>query len=151
MPELNDTIVALATPPVRGGIGVIRLSGAASLQILRKLIGCDEFNPEPNVLTLRSLVDPARNETLDRALVCYFKAPHSFTGEDVVELHCHGSPILLRTIVDVTLTLNARMATPGEFTLRAVGNGRMKLSEAEAIRDLVDAKLMPQRVRRRDK
>ena len=137
--ELNDTIVALATPPGRGGIGVIRLSGPRSLHLLRKLVACDDFDPEPNVLTLRSLIDPATNETLDRALVCYFKAPHSFTGEEVVELHCHGSPILLRTIVDLTLTLDARMATPGEFSLRAVANGRMKLSEAEAIRDLVDA------------
>jgi len=137
--ELNDTIVALATPPGRGGIGVIRLSGPRSLHILRKLVACDDFDPEPNVLTLRSLIDPATNETLDRALVGYFKAPHSFTGEEVVELHCHGSPILLRTIVDLTLTLDARMATPGEFSLRAVANGRMKLSEAEAIRDLVDA------------
>ena len=137
--ELSDTIVALATPPGRGGIGVIRLSGPGSLRILRKLIACDDFNPEPNALTLRSLIDPATNETLDRALVCYFKAPHSFTGEDVAEFHCHGSPILLRTIIDVTLTLDARMATPGEFSLRAVANGQMKLSEAEAIRDLVDA------------
>ena len=137
--EPNDTIVALATPPGRGGIGVIRLSGPRSLHILRKLVACDDFDPEPNVLTLRSLIDPATNETLDRALVGYFKAPHSFTGEEVVELHCHGSPILLRTIVDLTLTLDARMATPGEFSLRAVANGRMKLSEAEAIRDLVDA------------
>lgn len=76
---------------------------------------------------------------MDQSLVCYFKAPHSFTGEDVVELHCHGSPIVLRTIIDATLTLDARLATAGEFTLRAVANGRMKLSEAEAIRDLIDA------------
>ena len=76
--ELNDTIVALATPPGRGGIGVIRLSGPRSLHILRKLVACDDFDPEPNVLTLRSLIDPATNETLDRALVGYFKAPHSF-------------------------------------------------------------------------
>jgi len=137
--EPNDTIVALATPPGRGGIGVIRLSGPGSLQILQKLVASDNFHPEPNVLSLRSLIDPATNETLDRALVCYFKAPHSFTGEDVVELHCHGSPISLRAIIDVTLTLEARMATPGEFSLRAVATGRMKLSEAEAIRDLVDA------------
>ncbi|MFN2577205.1 MAG: tRNA uridine-5-carboxymethylaminomethyl(34) synthesis GTPase MnmE [Pyrinomonadaceae bacterium] len=136
---LNDTIVALATPPGRGGIGVIRLSGPASLQMLRKLVTSDDFHAEPNVLNLRSLIDPATNETLDQALVCYFKAPYSFTGEDVVELHCHGSPILLRAVVDVTLALGARMATPGEFSLRAVANGRMKLSEAEAVRDLVDA------------
>jgi tRNA modification GTPase len=78
-------------------------------------------------------------ETLDQALVCYFKGPHSFTGEDIVELHCHGSPILLRAIVDAVLQLDARMADPGEFSLRAVANGRLNLTEAEAIRDLIDA------------
>ena len=139
MRELNDTIVALATPPGRSGIGVIRLSGPAALRILRKLVVCGDFNPAPNVLTLRNLIDPTTNAILDQALVCYFQAPNSFTGEDVVELHCHGSPVLLRAIIDVTLTFDARMATAGEFSLRAVATGRMKLSEAEAIRDLIDA------------
>ena len=115
------------------------MSGSQSFQILRILVAAPEFNPPPNVLTLRQLFDPATNQTLDQALVCYFKAPHSFTGEDVVEFHCHGSPILLRAIIDLTLSLGARMASPGEFSLRAVANGRMKLSEAEAIRDLIDA------------
>ena len=137
--QQNDTIVALATPPGRSGIGVIRLSGSQSLRILRILVAAPEFNPPPNVLTLRHLFDPATNQILDQALVCYFKAPHSFTGEDVVEFHCHGSPLLLRAIIDLTLSLAARMASPGEFSLRAVANGRMKLSQAEAIRDLVDA------------
>ncbi len=139
MVEQSDTIVALATPPGRSGIGVIRLSGPQSLSILRILVASPEFNPTPNVLALRSLFDPATNQTLDQALVCYFKAPHSFTGEDVVEFHCHGSPLVLRAIIDLTLKLEARMASPGEFSLRAVANGRMKLSEAEAIRDLIDA------------
>jgi tRNA modification GTPase len=131
--------VALATPPGRSGIGVVRISGPTSLYLLRRLTARDEFDPTPNFLTLQSLIDPFTKAVLDQALVCYFKAPHSFTGEDVVELHCHGSPILLRTIIDATLALDARMAEPGEFTLRAVANGRMKLSEAEAIRDLIDA------------
>ncbi len=135
----NDTIVAVSTPPGRSGIGVIRLSGPASQTILRKLIASESFDPEPNLLTLKSLIDPTTGGTLDQALVCYFKAPHSFTGEDVVELHCHGSPILLRAIVDAALQLDARMADPGEFSLRAVANGRMNLTEAEAIRDLIDA------------
>ena len=135
----TDTIVALSTPPGRSGIGVIRLSGPASLMILRKLVASDSFAPAPNVLTLRSLVDPLTGDILDQALVCFFKAPHSFTGEDVVELHCHGSPILLRAIVDTTLRLDARIAGPGEFSLRAVANGRLHLAEAEAIRDLIDA------------
>jgi tRNA modification GTPase len=84
-------------------------------------------------------MDPATGVTLDQALVCYFKSPHSFTGEDVVELHCHGSPVLLRAIIDAALALGARMATAGEFSLRAVANGRMKLNEAEAVRDLINA------------
>ena len=134
-----DTIVALCTPPGRSAIGVIRLSGSASLKILRELIAKPSFNPQPNLLTLRSLSDPYTGEVLDRALVCFFEAPHSFTGEDVAELHCHGSPVLLQAIVDIILKLDARLADPGEFSLRAVSNGRLQLTEAEAIRDLVDA------------
>ena len=134
----NDTIVALSTPPGRGGIGVIRISGFDSLKILRTLLVAETYNPTPNVLSLKSLIDPS-GEPLDEALVCFFKAPHSFTGEDVVELHCHGSPVLLRTIIDLALQLGARLADPGEFSLRAVTNGRLKLTEAEAIRDLIDA------------
>lgn len=135
----TDTIVALSTPPGRSGIGVIRLSGPRALTILKRLVNSDSFNPEPNFLTLKSLVDPTTGDTLDQALVCYFKAPHSFTGEDVVELHCHGSPLLLRAIIDAVLALEARLADPGEFSLRAVANGQLKLNEAEAIRDLIDA------------
>ena len=139
MIEINETIVALATPPGRSGIGVIRLSGQYSLPILRRLIDCESYAPNPNLLALKTLRDPQTKAVLDEALVCYFKAPHSFTGEDVVELHCHGSPILLRSLIDAALRLGARMATPGEFSLRAVASGRMKLNEAEAIRDLIDA------------
>ena len=135
----NDSIVALSTPLGRSGIGVIRLSGPDSLPILRKMIDSESFDPQPNLLTLRNMVDPFSRETLDQALVCFFKAPHSFTGEDVVEFHCHGSPILLRTIIDILLRLDARLAEPGEFSLRAVMNGRLQLTEAEAIRDLIDA------------
>src|SRR5205085_6446180 len=76
---------------------------------------------------------------IDSAVVTYFKAPHSFTGEDVVEISCHGSPVLLRQVIDICLRLGARLADPGEFTLRAVANGRIDLAEAEAIRDLIDA------------
>ena len=134
-----DTIVALSTPPGRSGIAVIRISGADSLKILAILLGSESYNPTPNLLSLKRLIDPNNGETLDEALVCFFKAPHSFTGEDVVELHCHGSPVLLRTIIDLVLKLDARLADPGEFSLRAVTNGRLKLTEAEAIRDVIDA------------
>jgi len=135
----TDTIVALSTPSGRSGIGIVRLSGPDCVTLLRKLVASDSFDPEPNLLTLRNLIDPATGEPLDQGLVCYFKAPHSFTGEDVVELHCHGSPILLRSIIDLALGLGARLADPGEFSLRAVNNQRLKLTEAEAIRDLIDA------------
>jgi tRNA modification GTPase len=135
----NDTIVALSTPSGRSGIGVIRISGNDSLRILRSLIAAESYNPTPHLLSLKSLVDPNNGETLDKSLVCFFKGPHSFTGEDVVELHCHGSPVLLRTIIDLVLTLGARLADPGEFSLRAVMNGQLKLTEAEAIRDVIDA------------
>jgi tRNA modification GTPase len=135
----NDTIVALSTPPGRSGIGVIRISGDDSLNILRSLIVAESYNPTPHLLSLKSLIDPDSGETLDEALVCFFKGPHSFTGEDVVELHCHGSPILLRTLVDLSLKMGARLADPGEFSLRAVMNGRLRLTEAEAIRDVIDA------------
>ena len=135
----TDTIVALSTPPGRSGIGVIRISGADSIKILRTLVASDSFDPQPNLLSLKGLIDPSTGVILDQALVCFFKAPHSFTGEDVVEFHCHGSPVLLRAIIDIALKLDARLAQPGEFSLRAVGNGRLKLTEAEAIRDLIDA------------
>ena len=135
----TDTIVALSTPPGRSGIGVIRISGPDSLQILRTLVSAESYNPTPNLMRLKSLIDPNSAETLDEALVCFFKAPHSFNGEDLVELHCHGSPVLLRTIIDLILKLGARLADPGEFSLRAVTNGRLKLTEAEAIRDVIDA------------
>jgi tRNA modification GTPase len=134
-----DTIVALSTPPGRSGIGVIRVSGPDSLGILQTLIADPSYNPKPNVLSLKSLVDPHAGETLDEALVCFFQAPRSFTGEDVVELHCHGSPVLLRAVIDVVLGLGCRLADAGEFSLRAVTNGRLQLTEAEAIRDVIDA------------
>jgi len=135
----NDSIVALSTPPGRSGIGVIRLSGPHSLSILRKILNDDEFNPTPNSLSLHSLFDPASGDLLDEALICFFKGPHSFTGEDVVEFHCHGSPVLLRAVIDIILNLDARLADPGEFSLRAVMNGRMQLTEAEGVRDLINA------------
>jgi len=135
----SDTIVALSTPPGRSGIGVIRVSGAESLTILRILVQSHSFNPSPNQLSLRSIFDPESDQALDQALVCFFKGPHSFTGEDLVELHCHGSPVLLRAVIEIILNAGARLAEPGEFSLRAVANGRLKLTEAEAIRDLIDA------------
>lgn len=134
---MADTIVALATPTGRSGIGVIRLSGPASVEIAGKLVGDEGFSVAPRYAQLQELYDDS--EVIDEALITYFKAPYSFTGEDVVEISCHGSPVLLRQVIDICLRLNARLATPGEFSLRALANGRMDLAEAEAIRDLIDA------------
>lgn len=135
----TDTIVALSTPPGRSGIGVIRLSGTRSLEIVRALVQDPDFSPQPNQVVLKNLSDPVAGEVLDQALLTYFKSPRSFTGEDVVELSCHGSPLLLRDLIDVILRLDARLAGPGEFTLRALANGQLNLSQAEAIRDLINA------------
>lgn len=135
---MTHTIVALATPIGRSGIGVVRLSGNRSLVIARKLTCDSAFDPRPRTAVLRDLHD-RNGETIDQAIITYFQAPHSFTGEDVVEISCHGSPVLLRQVMDVSLSLEARMADPGEFTLRALANGRIDLAEAEAIRDVIDA------------
>ncbi len=135
----TDTIVALATPPGRSGIGIIRLSGPQSLDITRLLIRDAQFSPQANHASLKTVCVPETGEVLDQALITFFKSPHSFTGEDIVELSCHGSPVLLRRLVDLILSLDARAAGPGEFTLRAVANGRLNLSQAEAVRDLINA------------
>jgi tRNA modification GTPase len=139
VPTYTDTIVALSTPPGRSGIGVIRLSGPDALDITRTLVQKNDFTPEPNHVSLKNILDPLSGEILDQSLITYFKAPHSFTGEDVIELSCHGSPVLLRYLIDVILALDARAASPGEFTLRALGHGRLNLSQAEAVRDLINA------------
>jgi tRNA modification GTPase len=136
---MPDTIVALATPTGRSGIGVVRLSGDVALEIVRTLVADKGFEPEPRRAYLKQLVDPESKEVLDEALVTYFQRPNSFTGEDVVEISCHGSPLLLRLVIDICLAHGARMADAGEFSLRALANGRMDLAEAEAIRDLIDA------------
>jgi tRNA modification GTPase len=136
----NDTIVALSTPPGRSGIGVIRLSGPDALPLTRYLLNDADFAPDPKRVVLKALRDPESQEVLDRALITYFQAPHSYTGEDVVELSCHGSPPLLLRIIDALFFLGARSADPGEFTLRALSNGRLNLTQAEAVRDLIDAR-----------
>ncbi|MFZ1700062.1 MAG: tRNA uridine-5-carboxymethylaminomethyl(34) synthesis GTPase MnmE [Pyrinomonadaceae bacterium] len=133
-----DTIVALATPTGRSGIGVVRLSGGDALPIAIKLTG-RQTGFDPRHAHVCGITDPGSDEVIDQGLVTFFKAPHSFTGEDVVEISCHGSPVLLRQVIDICLSLDARMAEPGEFSLRALANGRMNLAEAEAIRDLIDA------------
>lgn len=135
-----NTIVALATPLGRSGIAVIRLSGDDALNITKKLVGDESFSPEPRFASLKKIHDISTCELIDEVIITYFKSPHSFTGEDVVEISCHGAPVIIRQIIDGCLKSDARMAEAGEFSLRALSNGRMNLSQAEAIRDLIDAR-----------
>lgn len=133
-----STVVALSTPRGRGALAVIRLSGPQALVIAQRLSCVDGFEPRHATLTtLRSAA--AGGEVLDQVLVTCFPAPHSLTGEDVVEISCHGSPAIARRIVDAALELGAVLAGPGEFTLRALMNGKIDLAQAEAIRDLIAA------------
>jgi tRNA modification GTPase len=116
---------------------VIRLSGSQAIAIAQRLARVDEFESRrATLVTLRAMSD---DEVLDQVLLTCFPAPHSLTGEDVVEISCHGSPAIVRRIVDVTLELGAMLAAPGEFTLRALMNGKIDLAQAEAIRDLIAA------------
>jgi tRNA modification GTPase len=144
-----DTIAAVATPAGRGGIGVVRLSGPGAHAIARQLTArARDFRPR--YATFAEIVEPpppgsgepgagGRGRVLDQVIVTFFAAPRSFTGDDVVEISAHGSPVLLRRIVELAMAAGARLAEPGEFTLRAHLNGRLDLVQAEAIADLVDA------------
>ncbi len=139
-----DTIVAVATPPGRGGIGVVRLSGARALAIVEALIDFAKLPLEPRRATLGRFTDPESGRLLDEVVVTFFPRPRSYTAEDVVEISCHGSPVILRYLVDRCLTAGARVAEPGEFTERAFLNGRIDLTQAEAIRDLIEARTLYQ-------
>ena len=132
-----STVVALSTPRGRGALAVIRLSGPEAFAIAQRLARVDDF--ESRRATLTTLRSVSGDEVLDQVLLTCFPAPHSLTGEDVVEISCHGSPAIVRRIVDATLELGAVLAAPGEFTLRAVMNGKIDLAQAEAIRDLIAA------------
>src|SRR6266852_7350608 len=138
----NDTIAAIATPLGVGGIGVIRVSGNEAfslvLPLLRRPSGRTDLPPSHH-LTYGHVVDPSTREVLDEVLVAFMRAPHTYTREDVVEIQGHGGPLILRRILRAVLTQGARMANPGEFTLRAFLNGRLDLAQAEAVMDLIEA------------
>ncbi len=140
----EDTIVAIATPPGRGGIGVVRLSGDRAVEIATGLVRFPSLPLEARHATLGELRDPASGRTLDRVVITCFPRPHSYTAEDVVEICCHGSPVILKHIVECALERGARAAEPGEFTLRAFLNGRIDLTQAEAIRDLIESRTLYQ-------
>ena len=139
--SVDDTIVAIATPPGSGGIGVVRLSGPSAREIACALTRRRE-ELEPRRATFARFY-PDRGtwvgSAADQVIVTSFPAPHSYTGEDVVEISGHGSPMLLRTIVSAAMAHGARLAEPGEFTLRAFLRERIDLVQAEAVRDLVAA------------
>src|SRR5579875_1378239 len=138
----NDTIAAIATPPGVGGIGVVRVSGADAFAVVLPLLrrpGGKTALPPSHLLTYGYIIDPTSGETLDEVLVVFMRAPHTYTREDVVEIQGHGGPLVLQRILRVVLAQGARMARPGEFTLRAFLNGRLDLAQAEAVMDLINA------------
>jgi tRNA modification GTPase len=130
-----ETIVAIATPPGRGGVGIVRVSGKSLEAIAQSFCG---KSLAPRVATHTQFRD-AQNEIIDDGLALFFKAPASFTGEDVLELHAHGSPVVLQALVRRAIELGARHAEPGEFTKRAYLNNKLDLAQAEAVADIIDA------------
>lgn len=158
--HLDDTIVAIATPPGRGGIGVVRLSGPQACEIARPLLRLKR-ELEPGRAVFGELVEPRERtrphtnqpphqqadhawRRIDEVVATYFQKPHSYTTDDVIEIAAHGSPIVLQRVVELALERGARLAEPGEFTMRAFLNGRIDLTQAEAVRDLIEAQTLYQ-------
>ena len=164
--NLDDTIVAIATAPGRGGIGVVRLAGPDAKRIASPVLRL-KHDLEPGRAVFGELVEPqsdakggrtgvsaphepvphepaAREQRIDEVVVTYFQKPHSYTTDDIVEISAHGSPVVLRHIVEMCMDAGARLAEPGEFTMRAFLNGRIDLTQAEAVRDLIDSQTLYQ-------
>lgn len=157
--NLDDTIVAIATPPGRGGIGVVRLAGPEARAIARPMLRL-KHELEPGRAVFGELIEAANqsvgtaapgcsdersssaSERLDEVVVTYFAKPHSYTTDDIIEISAHGSPVVLRHIVELSLARGARLAEPGEFTMRAFLNGRIDLTQAEAVRDLIESQTL---------
>jgi tRNA modification GTPase len=156
----DDTIVAIATPPGRGGIGVVRIAGPQAVEIAATMLRLKrEMEPgravfgeliEPESVTAGAellKIPPTPHEAarrIDEVVVTYFAGPHSYTTDDIVEIAAHGSPVVLRHIVEMCVAAGARLAEPGEFTMRAFLNGRIDLTQAEAVRDLIDSQTLYQ-------
>ena len=131
----RDTIAAIATPPGRGGIGVVRVSGPGVPNVAQAVLG---GLPAPRQTAYRAFTD-SRGETIDRGIALYFPAPHSYTGEPVLELQGHGGAMVMQMLLGACLEAGARIAQPGEFTQRAFLEGKLDLAQAEAVADLIDA------------
>ena len=140
----DDTIAAISTALGEGGIGIVRISGDKSMNILKKVFksakGKDVSKLHSYSMMHGYIVDPKTNEKIDEVIVSYMKKPSTYTREDVVEINCHGGVIAVRRVLQLTLDNGARLAEPGEFTKRAFLNGRIDLSQAEAVMDLIRAK-----------
>lgn len=140
----DDTIAAISTAPGEGGIGIVRMSGDDSLEILGKVFksakGKDTHNFKTYTMRYGYILDPADGNTIDEVIVSFMKAPHTYTREDIVEINCHGGVMPLRRILEAALNSGARLAEPGEFTKRAFLNGRIDLSQAEAVIDMIRSK-----------
>ena len=137
--ELKDTIAAISTPPGRSGIGVVRLSGTQSRAVAETILRFRAGHEwRPWSAALAELIDE-RGEAVDQVVATFFEHPRSYTAEDLVEIACHGSPVVLRFCLERACEAGARLAEPGEFTLRAYLNGRIDLPKAEAVRDLIEA------------
>src|SRR5271167_4660321 len=155
--NLDDTIVAIATPPGRGGIGVVRLAGPDATKIALPMLRL-KHDLETGQAVFGELVEPADEHVgtvtsgrpaaqsaagrIDEVVVTYFAKPHSYTTDDIVEISAHGSPVILRHVVELAMAQGARLAEPGEFTMRAFLNGRFDLTQAEAVRDLIDSQTL---------
>ena len=141
---MHDTIAAVATPFGSAGIGVVRISGPdareTAARIFRTQSGADPRDFPTHTVHLGEIVDPRSSDVLDQALATVFVAPHSYTGEDTVELSCHGGTMILARVLEAALAAGARMAQPGEFTKRAFLNGKLDLAQAEAVNDLIRAR-----------
>ena len=143
---LSDTIAAVSTPPGRGGIGIVRLSGSLAPSIATQLVRLSQ-PLEHGRVRLADVLDEdstSASERIDEALFTYFAAPHSYTGDDLVEIAAHGSPVVLELLLTRALAQGARLAEPGEFTQRAFLSGRLDLTQAEAVRDLIEAQTLTQ-------
>lgn len=141
MKDPGETICALSTPPGRSGVAVVRVSGPATRRLISRI-----FQPKNSIdplparrATLGRIVDPRDGTEIDEGIATFFAGPHSYTGEDLCELGLHGNPVLVFALLDALCSEGARLAEPGEFTLRAFLNGRMDLAQAEAVRDIIEA------------
>jgi tRNA modification GTPase len=156
--NLDDTVVAIATPPGRGGIGMVRVAGPRARQITAPMLRL-KHDLKPGLAVFGELIESGGDDAelrsvgqpraavptrIDEVVVTYFAKPHSYTTDDIVEIAAHGSPVVLRHIVALCVAAGARLAEPGEFTMRAFLNGRIDLTQAEAVRDLIDSQTLYQ-------